>query len=237
MSDTTDQLTGLSPAVIHVYIQLVAFTDPARVDDIAQAAETARSSAFKALVSLEKRGLAHRERGIQNGPSRCPDLWRATHNDPGHAPEEPLTGQGPDQPITGAVSPGGPVVDTSDPTPNSHGPTAHSPAQGSGASELGQAVSSVPLPAQCTESAESASPVASPDGAERLARGGLRRLVIDHLNAHPGEAFTATKISRMIGRSSGAIANALVALTNQGLAERITDRPRAYRAVFQEPTS
>ncbi|MGW3171011.1 hypothetical protein [Streptomyces sp. NPDC001153] len=33
MSDTTinDQLTRLSPAVSHVYTQLVAFTDPCRV--------------------------------------------------------------------------------------------------------------------------------------------------------------------------------------------------------------
>ncbi|MFI9586834.1 hypothetical protein ACIHCQ_34550 [Streptomyces sp. NPDC052236] len=28
-------------------------------------------------------------------------------------------------------------------------------------------------------------------------------MVIDHLEAHPGEAFTATKISRLIEKSSG----------------------------------
>ncbi|MFF4145661.1 hypothetical protein ACFY0A_30840 [Streptomyces sp. NPDC001698] len=67
-------------------------------------------------------------------------------------------------------------------------------------------------------------------GNKRLAPGGLRQLVIDHLNAHPSEAFTATRISRLIDRSSGAIANALATLAKQGLAEQVTDRPRTYRA-------
>lgn len=64
----------------------------------------------------------------------------------------------------------------------------------------------------------------------RLAPGGLRQLVADYLTAYPGEAFTATRISREIDRSSGAIANALVTLTNQGVAEQVCDRPRTYRA-------
>lgn len=54
-------------------------------------------------------------------------------------------------------------------------------------------------------------------------------MVIDHLQGHPDEAFTATKISRKLEKSSGAIANALVALTQQGLAEQVTEKPRAYR--------
>jgi DNA-binding IclR family transcriptional regulator len=54
-------------------------------------------------------------------------------------------------------------------------------------------------------------------------------MVLEHLAAHPEEAFTSTRISRAIGRSSGAIANALVTLTRQGLAEQVTVRPMAYR--------
>ena len=63
----------------------------------------------------------------------------------------------------------------------------------------------------------------------RLAPGGLRQMTFDHLQAHPDEAFTATRISRAINRSSGAIANALVTLTRQGLTEQVTDQPRTYR--------
>ncbi|RPE38688.1 IclR-like helix-turn-helix domain-containing protein [Streptomyces sp. Ag109_O5-1] len=69
---------------------------------------------------------------------------------------------------------------------------------------------------------------------KRLAPGGLRDMVIDHLQAHPGEAFTATKISRVIGKSSGAIANALVSLARQGIAEQVSERPRAYRLATPE---
>ncbi|MBX7551198.1 hypothetical protein K1Y78_24915 [Streptomyces sp. tea 10] len=64
---------------------------------------------------------------------------------------------------------------------------------------------------------------------KRLAPGSLRQMVINHLEAHPDEAFTATKISRVIERSSGAIANALVSLAQQGIAEQMSDRPRTYR--------
>ncbi|MGX1914226.1 helix-turn-helix domain-containing protein [Streptomyces phaeochromogenes] len=81
MSDLTiaEQPADLPPAILTVYTQLVTFTEPATVDDIAQSAETARSSTFRALVTLELRGLAHHDRGIKNGPKRCPDLWRANH--------------------------------------------------------------------------------------------------------------------------------------------------------------
>ncbi|MFG2398443.1 hypothetical protein [Streptomyces lydicus] len=67
-------------------------------------------------------------------------------------------------------------------------------------------------------------------GAEgRLAPGALRQMVIDHLRAHPAEAFTATRISRTIERSSGAIANALDKLVSQGIAKQVNDRPREFR--------
>ncbi|KOV55816.1 hypothetical protein [Streptomyces sp. MMG1121] len=59
--------------------------------------------------------------------------------------------------------------------------------------------------------------------------GALRQLVIDHLRAHPDEAFTATKISRVIEKSSGAIANALDKLVKDGVADQMSDRPGTYR--------
>lgn len=68
-----------------------------------------------------------------------------------------------------------------------------------------------------------------PGEKKRLAPGALRQMVIGHLQAHPGEAFTATRISRVIEKSSGAIANALVTLSRQGIAEQVDDRPRTYR--------
>ncbi|MYT32669.1 MULTISPECIES: helix-turn-helix domain-containing protein [unclassified Streptomyces] len=85
-----------------------------------------------------------------------------------------------------------------------------------------------PTPSEGTEAQTApAQPTPAKDG--RLAPGALRQMVIDHLHAHPAEAFTATRISRVIERSSGAIANALVKLVGSGIAEQITDQPRTYR--------
>ncbi|UZJ33460.1 helix-turn-helix domain-containing protein [Streptomyces endophytica] len=69
----------------------------------------------------------------------------------------------------------------------------------------------------------------APNAEGRLAPGALRQMVIDHLQAHPDEAFTATRISRIIERSSGAIANALDKLVSQGIAEQVNDQPRTFR--------
>lgn len=239
MSDTTitDQLSGLAPAVVTVYTQLVAFTEPATVDDIAQAAQTARSSTFKHLVALEKCGLAHRDRGIHNGPNRRPDLWRATHTEPGPTPDEVPTHEELPMPAPVTAPAGDPTTDTTDQHREPDTPPAGEPEENSDVPEAAQAAPAAALPAQRTAPAEPASPApitSLPGGNKRLAPGGLRQLVIDHLNAHPGEAFTATRISRMIDRSSGAIANALVTLAKQGIAEQVTDRPRTYRAATPE---
>ncbi len=82
---------------------------------------------------------------------------------------------------------------------------------------------------------EGAATTASSTRNVRLAPGGLRQMVIDHLQARPGEVFTATRISRVIEKSSGAVANALVALTRQGIAEQVSDKPRTYRLTAAEP--
>ncbi|MFK0295409.1 hypothetical protein ACIQU6_33745 [Streptomyces sp. NPDC090442] len=69
----------------------------------------------------------------------------------------------------------------------------------------------------------------------RLVPGVLRQMVIDHLQAHPDEAFTATRLSRIIESSSGAIANVLTKLTATGIAEEATSCPRTYRLARPTP--
>lgn len=64
----------------------------------------------------------------------------------------------------------------------------------------------------------------------RLASGGLRALVVELLKSRPDTEFTPTSLSHLLGgRSSGAVANCLTALTEQGVAERTSDKPRRYR--------
>ncbi|GAA1025845.1 hypothetical protein GCM10009557_01380 [Virgisporangium ochraceum] len=68
------------------------------------------------------------------------------------------------------------------------------------------------------------------DGQPTLGKNGLRTIVRDFLNAHPGHEFTATTIAKEINRSGGAIRNALDKLHLAGEAVLVTDAPMTYTA-------
>ena len=59
--------------------------------------------------------------------------------------------------------------------------------------------------------------------------GGLREKVLAHLRDHPGASFTPHEIHKVLGHSSGAIANALDTLVKHGDAELATEKPRRFR--------
>ena len=63
--------------------------------------------------------------------------------------------------------------------------------------------------------------------------GGLRDKVLAHLGAHPGAEFTPHEIHKVLGHSSGAIANALDTLVKLGDAEVATEKPRRFRRAAQ----
>jgi len=79
---------------------------------------------------------------------------------------------------------------------------------------------------------------AEPDGANpavaaavrgpRLAPGALHGMVEDYLRDHPDEEFGPTKIGHELGRSTGAVGNALERLVKAGYAVRTKDRPKRY---------
>lgn len=69
----------------------------------------------------------------------------------------------------------------------------------------------------------------SPSRKDRLAKGELRAQVFNYLVKNAGEAFTPTQISKRLRRSSGAITNAVVRLTEEdGGVEQVGDHPRRY---------
>ena len=72
-----------------------------------------------------------------------------------------------------------------------------------------------------------ASPAARP--------GQLRDLVAAHLAAHPDADFSPHAIGRVLGRSSGAVANALDRLTALGQAQLASEKPRRYRCQAPAP--
>lgn len=91
------------------------------------------------------------------------------------------------------------------------------------------AVPGQPCPT-CGHRARSAVSRAVSGGGTRLGQGQLHDLALEHLRAHPDQEWTATGIAKEIGRSSGAIANALATMTSRGQAEMTCAAPRRYRA-------
>lgn len=93
--------------------------------------------------------------------------------------------------------------------------------------------------AQAQESARTASTSAARTGARAVTArstgggdvpaGGLRGMVEDYLAANPFEDFSPTQVANALGRSSGAVANALVRLVETGAAIQTSQAPRRYQ--------
>ena len=66
-------------------------------------------------------------------------------------------------------------------------------------------------------------------GAGTVRPGELRDLVEGHLREFPGKEFTPYQVGKVLGRSSGAVANAMDKLVSLGVAELAGETPRAYR--------
>ena len=86
------------------------------------------------------------------------------------------------------------------------------------------------IAAQARRLARSAASGRKARGAQAARPGQLRDLVAGHLAAYPGAEFTPHAIGRVLGRSSGAVANALDRLTALGQAQLTSDHPRRYKA-------
>ncbi len=71
-------------------------------------------------------------------------------------------------------------------------------------------------------------PRTTPTG--RLGQGELRRQVTAYLAARPGDACTPGEIARALGKSAGAVGNALATLADRHEADREPGKPVRYRA-------
>jgi MoxR-like ATPase len=72
-----------------------------------------------------------------------------------------------------------------------------------------------------------AAPAATPKG--RLGNGQLRRQVAEYLAGHPGPCKTG-EIAKALGRSAGAVGNALTTLAGNGEADLVPGKPVSYQA-------
>ena len=72
-------------------------------------------------------------------------------------------------------------------------------------------------------------PQTTRSGGPRLAKGALRGMVEDFLTHRPGEEFGANAVATALGRSSGAVANALDQLERDNVVTLTTTKPRRYQ--------
>jgi hypothetical protein len=95
-----------------------------------------------------------------------------------------------------------------------------------------------PMPRRNTVNVTRTGPVGpgqNSDGSRTLGKNELRTIVRDFLWAHPGHEFTPTTLSREIGRSSGATANALAKLVVSGEAVLVREAPATFTASDNVP--
>lgn len=124
---------------------------------------------------------------------------------------------------TGAVSrtPGGQVAGVRAPDRWNAAAVAAAAAEPATMCEPGKATSHEERGAGNTHLAEGSS--------ARLGRGALGAMVRDYLAARPTEAFGPAQVGKALGRSQGAVSNALAAMAERGEVVLVAERPRRYR--------
>lgn len=173
-------------------------------DDLARRLGMGQSTAAKRLAALEADGSARRQPGGRVNGVRVADRWSAA---------TPTGRPGADQSPAGAVTPDadGGDSDGSDQEPTTQPkvtPPETEAAPGREGEEAG-----------------------SGGAGERLGRGALGTLVHDYLADRPTEDLGPTQVGKALGRSQGAVANALSRLEAAGEARLVSSSPRRYRII------
>lgn len=78
---------------------------------------------------------------------------------------------------------------------------------------------------------DATNPADPKSGGKRLERGALGALVRDYLAARPDEDLGPSQVGKALGRSQGAVSNALARLETAGEARLVSVTPRRYRIV------
>jgi len=180
---------------------------------LAEAAGIGRSTAGKALAVLEGEGHAtRRQAGHQPGTRTAPDRWSLTSQTP-----------------AGLAEPDG--KPTAEPGPNGERPAAEQPPTTpvEAADQPHDTEASQPAGAP-PNAGKAGVPSANHQAAvgPRLRQGELRSLIRAFLAERPGQELTPTRIGKELGRSAGAVGNALATMTDAGEVTQTSAKPRRY---------
>lgn len=225
--------------------------------DLAAVAGIGRSTAGKILTGWQHEGCVSRTSPPAQGGRRVGDTWTIADLAPaaavsdgadaaaGGEPEPEEDSAAPDA-VGGGVTGG--VVNAEDTAPQPPPGIALSGAADSGAVGGGEhdarptttaagalgddGAGGGPVGARAVSGEALAEPAASGRG-PRLAKGALHGLVEDFLSEHPGEAFGPSAIGKALGRSSGAVANALDRLVEKKVAVLTSEKPRRFTSTAE----
>jgi hypothetical protein len=192
----------------------VAENPGATIEGVAEQAGIGRSTAGKVLGRLAQAGEVGRHEGGRDGRKRLPDRFTlkdvelpaayATHTD-GDSASDGDTG-------------GEPAAM----------PAASKPGKAKGTGSRSDKRSASRKASRAIKHSGSTKPSAS-GKAERLKAGELEPLVLAYLKQNKGTApHGPSQVAKALGRSSGAVGNCLVRLTDAKKAKRVTDKPLRY---------
>jgi DNA-binding MarR family transcriptional regulator len=186
------------------------------------------TAARKTLTALEAAGYASRSVGERTGPSKPPTIWHPT---PPAADAALAALAEHTVPAPAVTVPG--VPDTSDAArlAETAATAATAALTALRAGDITTALTELDTARDHTTQARRAVKTALTRHTRTgpaMRPGRLRDRVRDHLTANPGASLTPYEISRVLGNSSGAIANALDRLTELGHVQLASEHPRRY---------
>lgn len=218
-SHTSTAPRGRTAAEDKLWAALHAHT-AATTGDLAAQASIGRSTAAKILAAWATEGSVTRSSEPAPGGRRAADTWRITDTIQDH-----VTAATPDQPEdeTSAIAPDATIDAASD--VGSREITASAPDT---VEQQPTITSTTPTPTRAGATARG--DAAAPRKTTRLVKGALRGMVEDYLAERPGEQFSPSAIGKALGRSSGAVSNALAKLIADGYAVQTQDKPKRFTA-------
>lgn len=199
--------------------------------ELAERAGIGQSTARKALAALEAAGSARR---VKQGAGK-PAIWyapAATSPEPAEEPQDaPHTARPEDcaeHSETARVEENGEQNDAaSQERGEPSAPGGEAGGEPAPAAEGSDQADSGAVPAR-TRRSSVAGLTAPPVREGRLGHGELGSIVLEAFALNPGAAFTAPRLARLVGRSSGAITNQLVKLSGEGALTQVSESPATY---------
>jgi DNA-binding MarR family transcriptional regulator len=212
--------TGAKATSVEAVLDALRQHPDATAAELAELGGIGRSTATRTLANLETQGRVTRQRGkAEAGGRTAPDRWALVPDTPKDPDEtqQPAT----EQPATEQPTAEQPAAEQTD--------TSMSASQDQGHAGQDTPPSSADIAsAETEETTTDAAEPTSKDNSQRLRPGELRALVHAWLAERPGQEFTPTKIGKELGRSAGAVGNALATMTDAGEVTKTSAKPRKY---------